>query len=433
MIEHEGDSEARKGLDAIRAIARTRKSDVGALCAELQRIAAHSTASDRAAIYVVDHDARALVMLAAPFGYDGELATRYRQLPLDAPVIGNVLRSLSPAVFSASDLPERYRESSIDAGFVEYAIVPLHAEGVLSGSLNLARTHATPYTAEEVRLALTLGDQISVQIERARLYMEKKERASTIERLDDDLRRSNERLARTQEELHQKDRLVSLGELAVVVAHEVRNPLGVILNVVTQLRRVLPPEPNSASELLHILDEEASQLGRIVRSFLEYGRPSAPKPRQIDLALLLESAQELATHATSNTSLEWRIHVDPLTRAIEADEHLLCQALTGLFVNAAQAQGPGGTITVQAAPRKLEDRDHVSITVEDEGETPQQEVLDRAFEPFFSTKASGIGLGMAIAKRTIEAHGGQIAIAAREDRRGTIVSMLLPMRAEDSP
>lgn len=417
-------------LEAIRAIARTRKShDLEALCEEMQDIASRTTLSERAAIYLVDAATKSLVMAANPHGYDGELAARYRRMPLDGPIVGEVISKLKPLVFSASALPEAYRAPSIAAGFVEYAVIPLHSDGVLSGTLNLARTREEPYSPKMVELALTLGDQISVQIERARLYIAEKERSQSLAALNRDLTRSYEELARTQSELIRQERRASLGELAVLVAHEVRNPLGVIFNVATQLRK-LPAVPSGAAELVGILEEEAARLERIVRAFLDFGRPVSPTFRKVGVRHVIETAIELTTRALSHSSVDWRIEVAPNAVSLEADEHLLVQALVSLLTNGAEAQSLTGEVFVRAASRGDGTQDRaVVIAVEDVGVAVDPEIVERVFDPFFTTKASGTGLGLAIVKRNIEAHAGAVTILPRKPK-GTVVTLEIPVRAE---
>ena len=174
----------------------------------MQVIAAESTQSERAAIYLLDSGARELVMATVPHGYDGELAKRHRRTSLDGPLMGDAVRTLKPVIFSASSLPELYRAACLAAGFVEFAVIPLHSDGVLTGTLNLARTREEPYAPGTVQLALALADQISVQIERARLYVEEKERARKLARLNDDLR-SELRRARADPDRARSERSAS--------------------------------------------------------------------------------------------------------------------------------------------------------------------------------------------------------------------------------
>lgn len=420
-------------LEAVRTIARTQKTDdLEGLCAELQVVAAKATASERAAIYLMSGDESELIMAATPYGYGGDLAVRYRRRPMDLSMLGEVVRTLKPLVFSVDSLPEAHRRPSIEAGFAEYAIVPLHSQGVLTGTLNLARTRKEPYAESDVRLALALGDQISVQIERVRLYLAAQERARSLASLNDELRRSHEELTRAQSELIQKERLASLGELAVVVAHEVRNPLGVIFNVATQLRRNVLDQSPQASELVTILEEEASRLDRIVRAFLEFGRPSLPRMREVRVAALVESAIELTTRAIPCGAITWQVDFDPDATDLVCDEHLLREALVSVFMNAVEAQSHRGRVAVRSSVRNVDGKDDLVITVANDGDAPDAATLERAFEPFFTTKASGTGLGLAIVARTLQAHGGEASIAAKEGG-GAVVTLRLPKTPPEEP
>ncbi len=425
-----GGEQARDGreLEAIRAIARTRKTDnLAVLSHEMQVIAAEATDSERAAIYLVDQERHELVMATAPYGYDGLLAQRHRRSPLDGPIMGNVVRTLTPLVLGAASLPEAFRTQSIAAGFVEYAIVPLHYEGILTGTLNLARTRAEPYHPDTVLLALALGEQISAQIERTRLYIDARERGQRLVRLNEDLRRSYENLSRAQSELVQKERLASLGELAALVAHEVRNPLGVVFNVVSQLRKIIPAEPREPAQLVSILQQEADRLNRIVRDFLDFGRPTNPEMRSVDIASLVDGAIELTTLALESARVTWQVDLSPAAGCVEGDLHLLRQALVNLLTNAAEARPTGGLVWVKTLTERRDDRDYVLLVIENEASALDEQVLEHAFEPFYTTKASGTGLGLAIVKRIVDAHGGRISLG-RRDGGGIAVTLALPLR-----
>jgi signal transduction histidine kinase len=110
---------------------------------------------------------------------------------------------------------------------------------------------------------------------------------------------------------------------------------------------------------------------------------------------------------------------------LEADEHLLRQALVNVLINAAEAQSAQGTVWIKGARRKVGAHDHVELTIEDEG-ARRADVGDRVFDPFFTTKAFGTGLGLTIVKRTVEAHGGSVELSAREGG-GTVVTIVLPL------
>ncbi|HEX7663210.1 MAG TPA: ATP-binding protein [Polyangiaceae bacterium] len=434
MSGESADEEQRsEELEVIRAIARTRKTDdLAALCAEMQLIAAKASSSDRVAIYLVNENRTFLEMATAPHGYEGALAETYRRAPFDGPIMGDVIRTLKPLTFSASSLPDVYRAHSIAAGFVEYAIVPLHSDGDLTGTLNLARTREHPYDDGTVRLAVTLGDQISVQIERARLLVAEKERAQKLTALNEDLRRSYEELERAQTELVAQEARASLGDLAVLVAHEVRNPLGVIFNVATQLKKLVPDaEQSSATELVGILQEEANRLERIVRAFLDFGRPVSPTFKPVEVASLVEASIELTTRALPASNTTWEVDVDPNADDLECDEHLFRQALVSALTNAAEAQSFAGHVRVTVRRRETTDGARLVLVIEDEGEAIDLKIVDRVFHPFFTTKASGTGLGLAIVKRNVDMHAGEVVIAPRKPR-GTVLTIEVPTRRRPS-
>ena len=386
-------------LEAIRAIARARRThDVESLCEELQAIAARSTQSERCAIYLVDPSKSELVLATNPFGYDGSLARLHRRRSLDGPIMGDVVRTLTPCTFNVSNIPAPSRAASMQDGFVEYAVIPLHSDGALTGTLNLARTRDEAYSPKTVRLATAMADQISVQIERARMRVE----------------------------LVRKERLASLGELAALVAHEVRNPLGVLFNVASQLRRVVGSESREATQLLGIFEEEAGRLDRIVHDFLDFGRPASPQFGVVDLGAIIDTAIELATLGLPTAQIEWHIELDADARRLVGDTHLLRQALVNLLTNALEAQSGRGAVWVRTDRYEDEGREFVRLSIENDGATVDARIVGQVFEPFFTTKTSGTGLGLTIVRRTVEAHSGQVAIRPREGG-GTVLTLMLPV------
>jgi signal transduction histidine kinase len=269
---------------------------------------------------------------------------------------------------------------------------------------------------------MVLGEQISVQIERARLYLVEKERVAKLASLNEDLRRSYEQLEQAQGELIRREKLASLGELAMLVAHEVRNPLAVVFNVVSQLRKHIPTDASGAT-LLRILEEEAKRLDRIVKDFLDFGRPATPQLRPVVVDVLVSSAVELTSRSQSSSKVSWRLALAGDLGVVQADEHLLREALVNVLLNAAEAQSEG-TVWIKGARRRIGAEDHVELTIEDDGAI-RPEVADQVFEPFFTTKAFGTGLGLTIVKRTVEAHGGSVQLEGREGG-GTVVTIRLP-------
>ncbi len=242
-----------------------------------------------------------------------------------------------------------------------------------------------------------------------------------------ELNASYENLQQTQAELLAKEQLAAVGELSAVIAHEVRNPLAIIKNAVSGLRRRELPEADRA--VLHgILDEEAERLNRLVTDLLAFARPVTPQRRDVPIAELVSRAIELA-RAGSRTPADVQVEldVDAGPSSLACDPDLLRQALVNVAENALEAMPRGGTLTVRVEATTLGGEPAVALVFRDTGEGMDASVRSKARDPFFTTRPSGTGLGLAIVERIARAHGGAVELESRSGL-GTTVSLLLPDR-----
>ncbi|HJL15741.1 MAG TPA: ATP-binding protein [Sandaracinaceae bacterium LLY-WYZ-13_1] len=247
-----------------------------------------------------------------------------------------------------------------------------------------------------------------------------------------ELRRSYSELRVTQEELVRKEQLAAVGELSAVIAHEVRNPLAIIKNAASSLRR---PALGAADRgvLLGILDEEVDRLSRLVRDLLAYARPVEPQGRAVRLAELLRDAvREALGHHRDPDAIT--LHVE--TRRcppLHGDPDLLRQALTNVADNAIQAMPEGGSLTVRTSEVRLDGHPAVAVDFDDTGAGMDEDVRAKATDPFFTTRPAGTGLGLAIVERVVKNHGGRVEIASSPSE-GTHVRIVLPQeRPTSSP
>jgi PAS domain S-box-containing protein len=301
----------------------------------------------------------------------------------------------------------------------------------------------TPIRASsEIRGVLGVGIDVTelreAERELNRLYRREK-RARAIaqiverrnEQLAEELQRSLEELKRTQAALVQREKLAALGELASVIAHEVRNPLGVIFNSLGALRKKVTLE-GEALLLFDILDEEAQRLNRIVVDLLDWVRPIQPMRHAAPLAPIVDNALKAAERAQREpTAVEISSEVDPSIPNVLVDEQLLHLALVNIFSNALQAMPKGGRLKVGVRKEAPEGQDWATIEVQDTGQGIPSEMLGRIFEPFFTTKASGTGLGLAVVKRIVESLGGDIEVQSTQGR-GTTFTIRLHIATEMS-
>jgi len=238
-------------------------------------------------------------------------------------------------------------------------------------------------------------------------------------------------LTESQATIARQEKLASLGVLAAGVAHEIRNPLTAIKFRLFSLRKVLPPG-DAESEDAAVIDSEINRLERIVKDFLQFARPSEPELVVIPVPRLLQEVSGLLRPQFDRSGIE--LHLENSEPAwIRADTQQIKQVLINLLQNAADSAGRGGVITLRSRhdPRSSRNGDtgNVALEVEDNGKGIPLEVQKRLFDPFFTTKRGGSGLGLPIAARIVEKHGGELRYQT-ELHRGTTFRVVLPRVAE---
>jgi signal transduction histidine kinase len=247
--------------------------------------------------------------------------------------------------------------------------------------------------------------------------------ARSLQEKSEELRHSYAELRLVQNELVTKKQLAAVGELAAAIAHEVRNPLAVIVNAVAGLRRSAVREEDRTM-LLGIVDEEAARLNRLVTDLLRFARPVSVKRSPVSLL-------ELANRSRSSAMLDGHQIVvnmddDPELHTVWVDPSLFRLVFDNLVENACQAMKSGGTVQILVHRGQLRGDAAVRIEISDSGQGMEQGVRERALDPFFTTRPSGTGLGLPIVHRIIEAHGGEIHLDS-EEGQGTTVTLLLPL------
>ena len=233
-------------------------------------------------------------------------------------------------------------------------------------------------------------------------------------------------IERFQRDATQRERLSSLGRLSTVIAHEIRNPLMIMKTSLRSLRRedTRPDQVRAAAE---DIDEEVTRLNRIVAQVLDFARPIKFDVASADLNALARDAVHAAEAAAGADGV--RLALDPDLPAVRTDAERLRQALVNIIGNAIQAvadeTGAGGS-GVRIRTARLEPGRAAVITVSDSGAGIAAADLPRVFEPYFTTRRTGTGIGLAISRNIIEGLGGRISVAS-EQGRGTDVRIELPL------
>lgn len=210
-------------------------------------------------------------------------------------------------------------------------------------------------------------------------------------------------LEKTVATLRQADRLATLGTLAAGMAHEIRNPLGAMQGAVEILQHDYA-EDHANREFVDILTQEIVRLNQVVGKYLDYAKPQAPELRPIDPNGAVRAAVELLEKVASRTGVRFECRLAENIPAAFADPVQIHQALVNLLLNGIQAMPTGGNVEVGT----VRTHEGIEIVVRDHGSGLPEGPVNRIFEPFFSTKEGGTGLGLAVAHQIALAHSGEL-------------------------
>jgi two-component system, NtrC family, sensor histidine kinase HydH len=262
-----------------------------------------------------------------------------------------------------------------------------------------------------------------------RFAIENRRQIKRYQDLAETLAETNRRLEQAQEEARRSERLAALGQMSAGLAHEIRNPLGVIKGSAEMLQQKLEQSNPLVSELAGYISSETNRLSALVTRFLDFARPlhAEVTPQQVTPILdhALQSVSLARNADESKVKIERRY--EPNLPPVPLDEGLCEQAFVNLIQNAydAMADGgtrdkgssDGGTLRLSAA-RADGDRDGIEVRIEDTGPGISPELREQIFNPFVTTKKTGVGLGLSIVSRIIDGHHGTIRIESGAEGNG---------------
>jgi PAS domain S-box-containing protein len=223
-----------------------------------------------------------------------------------------------------------------------------------------------------------------------------------------------------EEQLAQQAALARVGQMAAVVAHEVRNPLAGIKGAIQVLMSRRRPGDDDLPVMREVITR-IDVLGELINDLMLFARPRPPRPEVVELRPLVEEAIAMLSRDPIGAALEIKADISDIT--MMADANMLRGTVQNLLINAAQSMGGRGSISIAVTLQK----DTCVIEVRDSGPGIPVEIRDQIFEPFFTTKARGGGLGLPIARRTAELHGGTLTLDCPA-AGGTVATLTLPRR-----
>lgn len=303
-------------------------------------------------------------------------------------------------------------------GFTTRSILclPLKAKNRLIGVLELLnKRDGTDFDEDDLSIVSILANQIGIALENARLY----------KKLQEKLIVTVEELKFTQSKLFQSERLAALGKLAQGVAHEVRNPVAIIGGMAHLLQKKISPT-DPGQELLREISAAVTRLERMVREIESFARMPNPRLTSTDISGVVQTTFAAFSAQFSSRGISLTVQIPPELPSIPLDAHLMSQVFQHLMENSLEAMPSGGKLSLTVT---LEAR-FIRITIQDTGPGIPAEILPLVFDPFFSTKPQGTGMGLTIAHRLISEHKGEISLCSTPGA-GTTVNLWLPRWASD--
>jgi len=252
----------------------------------------------------------------------------------------------------------------------------------------------------------------------------KREEMKRTQEAADRLAESNRNLRAAEASLRRSERLAALGQLTAGLAHELRNPLGTIKASAEMLtKETAQSRPEVMSEMAGFISTEIDRVNGLISRFLDFARPLEIHPVRADLGDLADALARQQTELARSRNVTISIHVPSISFFFDPD--LLLLALCNLVQNAVQASSPGQEVAVDAEASD----NFVLISVRDHGEGIQSQHLESIFNPFFTTKPQGVGLGLAIVSKIVDEHGGKISVRSQFGA-GTVFSIQLPLEQQ---
>lgn len=284
----------------------------------------------------------------------------------------------------------------------------------------------TGYGASELAIRILFFFLAAILVNR--FVMENRRQVQRYQALSETLSETNRQLRRAEAEARRSERLAALGQLSAGLAHEIRNPLGVIKGSAEMLRQKVQGAHPLAAELAGYISSEVNRLNTLVARFLDFARPSHLELRQQPISEIVDRALKSVQIQFPRAPVKVERHYTEGVPDIFADEQLCEQVFVNLILNAYQAlDGQEGQLRISIALESSNGEAGVAISVEDSGPGIPPELREQIFNPFFTSKKDGVGLGLSIAAKIVDDHRGWIQLE-NQPAQGARFRVFLPQK-----
>jgi signal transduction histidine kinase/FixJ family two-component response regulator len=321
----------------------------------------------------------------------------------------------------ATDILAEYGEHDHLAiqGFRSAIATPLRHDDRLIGLVIAAHEDADTFSANSLRMLRSIGEQAALAVRNAQLHEALQEHAHHLESRVEE---RTEALRRTQAQLIQSEKLAALGRLAAGIAHEVNNPLQPILNCLEVALEDVANGEMVDPESLRVAESEVQRIKGIVARLLDFARPGSGEQLEIHLAGLIQEVLVLVNRQLERMQVNVETRLEPVY-PVQGAPAQLKQVLLNLVLNAMESMPNGGLITIEVKTQG----DGVVLNVIDTGIGMDEDTLSHIFEPFYSTKGDGTGLGLSVTYGIVQGHGGDIQVTSALGE-GSCFSVWLPFK-----
>ncbi|MCU0579097.1 MAG: GAF domain-containing protein [Desulfobacterota bacterium] len=320
-----------------------------------------------------------------------------------------VLEGRSFLVEQARDDPRTNKALVERLGVTAFATVPIYAKDKVIGVIAVdRRADDQTINREDLRILSMLAHQAGLAIENARLY--------------DFIEKTNRELKSAREQLLESEKLTALGEMAAGMAHEIRNPLVSIGGFVRRLNRRFQDD-SQVQTYFQVIINEVERLEKTLNEILDFSQDTRGRFQETDVNRIVEGALELIRRELEASRVTVQKELTPVPQ-VYCDERQIRHVFYNLLLNALQAMPQGGVLTIRTAPPAGPDQPWVVCEIRDTGGGIPPELLHNIFNPFFTTKASGSGLGLSIVHKIITRHYGEVDI---DNRPGEGVSFFIKL------
>ena len=277
-------------------------------------------------------------------------------------------------------------------------------------------------TKEALESMMAFAQQAGLAIHNAFMYQELK---TFSRQMEEKIQKTTADLSKTEAQLIRSEKLAALGQLAAGIAHEIRNPLTSINILIHSLTENLS-SGNSQKEDLKVIEEEIHRINEIVDQFLRFAKPAPPLLKKADVISIFEETLQLLRPQIEKQGIVIQKEFQPLP-PILMDREQMKQVILNLLLNAVQAMPKGGNLVLKG---HIPEGDRwIRLSIQDSGVGISCEDINKLFDPFFSTKEGGMGLGLSIAHRIIDQHHGKIEVESTPGE-GTLFTVWLPIHKE---